>query len=116
MSKSSNTVVGLLAGTVIGATLGILFAPDKGIKTRQRLSEEALAARDKFAERATEIKEQVSATVTEKRETLDTQLENVVSNMSHKADDVITVLEKKLKELKAKNKNLQKKNLANDKA
>jgi gas vesicle protein len=30
MSNSSNTVVGLLAGMVIGPTLGILFTPEKG--------------------------------------------------------------------------------------
>tara|TARA_R110002049_G_scaffold13089_2_gene57411 strand:+ start:8252 stop:8584 length:333 start_codon:yes stop_codon:yes gene_type:complete len=108
MSNSSNTIVGLLAGTVIGATLGILFAPDKGEETRRRISEEALAAKDKMAERASEIKTQVSSTVTDKRESLDTQLENVVSNVSHKAEDVITTLEKKLKELKEKNKKLQK--------
>ncbi len=108
MSNSSNTVVGLLAGTVIGATLGILFAPDKGEKTRKRISEEAMAAKDKMAERASELKTQVSSTVSDKKETLDTQLENVVSNVSHKAEDVITTLEKKLKELKEKNKKLQK--------
>ena len=108
MSNSSNTILGLLAGTVIGATLGILFAPDKGEETRRRISEEALAAKDKMAERASEIKTQVSSTVTDKRESLDTQLENVVSNVSHKAEDVITTLEKKLKELKEKNKKLQK--------
>ncbi|MDX6747104.1 YtxH domain-containing protein [Polaribacter sp. PL03] len=108
MSNSSNTVVGLLAGTVIGAALGILFAPDKGEKTRQRISEEALAAKDKMAERAAELTSQVSSTVTNQKESLDTQLESVVSNVSHKAEDVITTLEKKLKELKEKNKKLQK--------
>ncbi|MFD2530298.1 MULTISPECIES: YtxH domain-containing protein [Polaribacter] len=108
MSNSSNTVVGLLAGTVIGATLGILFAPDKGEKTRKRISEEAIAAKDKMTERASELQSQVSSTVSDKKETLDTQLENVVSNVSHKAEDVITTLEKKLKELKEKNKKLQK--------
>lgn len=108
MSNSSNTVVGLLAGTVIGATLGILFAPDKGINTRQKISDEAIAAKDKMAEKASEITSQVSSVVSENKETLDAQLENVVSNVSHKAEDVITTLEKKLKELKDKNKKLQK--------
>jgi len=108
MSNSSNTVVGLLAGTVIGATLGILFAPDKGINTRQKISEEALAAKDKLAERAAELKEQVASTYTDQKGNLETQLESVMSNVSYKADDVITTLERKLAELKEKNKNLQK--------
>jgi gas vesicle protein len=108
MSNSSNTVVGLLAGTVIGATLGILFAPDKGINTRQKISEEAMLAKDKLAERAAELKDQVASTYTDQRGNLETQLESVMSNVSYKADDVITTLERKLAELKEKNKNLQK--------
>lgn len=108
MSNSTNTVVGLLAGTVIGATLGILFAPDKGINTRQKISDEALLAKDKLAERAAELKDQVASTYTSQKGNLETQLESVMSNVSYKADDVITTLEKKLAELKEKNKNLQK--------
>ncbi|MGK0412922.1 MAG: gas vesicle protein, partial [Polaribacter sp.] len=94
MSNSSNTVVGLLAGTVIGATLGILFAPEKGIVTRHKISDEAIAAKDMFSEKASEkaseIKNQVTSNVSSSKESLDTQLENVVSNVSHKAEDVIS--------------------------
>ncbi|PQJ71824.1 MULTISPECIES: YtxH domain-containing protein [Polaribacter] len=108
MSNSSNTVVGLLAGTVIGATLGILFAPAKGKKTRKRISDEALAAKEKLVETASDLTEKVSSTVSTKKETLDEQIEEVVSNVSHKAEDVISTLEKKLKELKEQNKKLQK--------
>ncbi len=42
------------------------------------------------------------------KENLDTQLEKVVSNVSHKAEDIITTLERKLKELKEKSKQMQK--------
>jgi gas vesicle protein len=108
MSNSSNTVVGLLAGTVIGAALGILFAPEKGEITRRRIAEEAEAAKDIIAETASEIKTQVSSSVSDNKESLDTQLENVVSNVSHKAEDIITTLERKLKELKEKSKQMQK--------
>jgi gas vesicle protein len=108
MSNSSNTVVGLLAGTVIGATLGILFAPEKGEITRRRISEEVEAAKDIIVEKSSEIKTQVASSVTDNKESLDTQLENVVSNVSHKAEDIITTLERKLKELKEKSKQMQK--------
>ena len=50
MSNSSNTFLGILAGTVIGATLGVLFAPDKGENTRRRIAEEAKATQDKLAQ------------------------------------------------------------------
>ena len=43
MSDSSNTILGILAGTAIGAALGILFAPDKGSSTRRKLVEQSNA-------------------------------------------------------------------------
>lgn len=108
MSNSGNTVLGILAGTAIGAALGILFAPDKGVNTRQKLVDEAELAKQKLAESATTFKDQVVATATEKKQTLDEQVNSIVTNASYKADDVITTLESKLKDLKEKNKRLQK--------
>ncbi len=108
MSNSNSTLLGILAGTAIGATLGILFAPDKGSNTRQRISEEAHAAKDKLAETAMELKEKAVTTAALKKETLEDQVESIVSSASYKAEDVIATLEEKLKDLKAKNKKLQK--------
>jgi gas vesicle protein len=108
MSDNGNTFLGLLAGTAIGAVLGILFAPDKGINTRQRITDEALLAKQKFAETATEIKEKAVATATTQKQTLDEHIDSIVSSASYKADDIITALESKLKDLKEKNKKLQK--------
>jgi gas vesicle protein len=38
MSKKSNTFFSFLLGAATGAILGILYAPDKGSNTRDRLS------------------------------------------------------------------------------
>lgn len=48
--KTSNTILGLLAGVAVGATLGILFAPDKGEKTRKKITEKSKQAKDKLKE------------------------------------------------------------------
>ena len=38
MSKSGNSFFAFLFGLITGGVIGILFAPDKGINTRDRLS------------------------------------------------------------------------------
>lgn len=78
--ETSNTIgkqiVGLLVGAAIGTTLGVLFAPNKGSRTRGRISTRArYIARDvkrKFsnevdmmAEEAEKMGEKVEATVDE---------------------------------------------------
>ena len=108
MSNNGNTVLGILAGTAVGAVLGILFAPDKGSETRRKIAEEAVAKRDVMATKASELRDTVGNSIASHKQTLDHQVESIVSNASYKAEDVITTLEDKLKELKLKNKKLQK--------
>ena len=61
-----------------------------------------------MAESAIDLKERVVSKVAAERETLDTRVEALVSDVSYKTEDVISTLELKLAELKAKNKKLQK--------
>jgi gas vesicle protein len=52
MNDNSKVVVALLAGLAAGAALGILFAPEKGTETRDRLSESLVNLGDSIKETA----------------------------------------------------------------
>jgi len=61
MNDNTKVVVALLAGLAAGAALGILFAPDKGEETRDKLSESLKNLGDSIKETAaTEIDNLVS--------------------------------------------------------
>lgn len=107
MSNNENTLLGVIIGSAIGATLGILFAPDKGEITRQKLAEQAASTRDQLQEGAYDLRDKVASQISAKTETLETKMNSIVSDVSYKTEDVITTLETKLAELKAKNKKLQ---------
>ena len=52
MNDNTKVVVALLAGLAAGAALGILFAPDKGEETRDKLSESLKNLGDSIKETA----------------------------------------------------------------
>ncbi|WP_368506588.1 MULTISPECIES: YtxH domain-containing protein [unclassified Tamlana] len=119
MNNNESTALGIIAGTLVGAAVGVLFAPYKGSKTRQIIADEAVLAKNKLesematakdiiAQTTIDLKDRVIASTASKKQTIEEQLDDIVLDATHKADDVISTLEKKLTELKAKNKKLQK--------
>ena len=107
-NNTGNTLLALLTGAAIGAVIGILFAPDKGSNTREKM-------KDGFDDVKNELKNKLDDTSQELKDKFSTAkidledtYEELVSNMSYKTEDVISFLEEKLAELKRQNAKLQK--------
>merc|ERR1711916_404397 len=109
MSNTGNIITGIVSGLAIGATVGILFAPDKGSKTRKKIKKTAKESKESLVAKTNEISEQLSSTFTSNKKEFSNELDNMVKDMSYKADDVIDALEKKLEKLKKKKKGKKKK-------
>ena len=60
MNDNGKIVTALLAGLAAGAVLGIIFAPEKGSETREKLNESLADLGDAIKERAEEQFDQLS--------------------------------------------------------
>ena len=59
-SDKSGAVVALLAGLAVGAVLGVLFAPDSGKNTREKISDKALDLADNAKDSLHSIQDKLS--------------------------------------------------------
>jgi len=74
--SAKKVLIGVLAGAAAGATLGILFAPDRGSTTRKRFSRKSYAYTDELEEKFNELIDSIT-----------TQFETVVEEVTRMADD-----------------------------
>ncbi|NNF20088.1 MAG: YtxH domain-containing protein [Flavobacteriaceae bacterium] len=107
-NNSGNVLLALLTGAAIGGIAGILYAPDKGEETRKRLKDGALKTRDDLNVRLHKAADELTKTADAKKADFDRRLDETISTMSYKADDIIGTLERKLADLRKKNAELQK--------
>ena len=94
MSSKTGLGLALLAGVAIGAGIGILMAPDKGSKTRQKIKGGYDDAKKDLKNKYDVAKDKFSKTDVEGK------YENLVSDLSGKSEDVVAFLETKLAALK----------------
>ena len=111
-NNTGNSVLALLLGAAIGAGVGILFAPEKGSKTREKIKDGFDDAKDNLKHKFEDVSHQLRNKFVGSKQNLEESYEDLISNMSHKTEDVISFLEKKLTELKEKNAKLQKEKVA----
>ena len=106
--NNGNMLLALLTGAAIGAGIGILYAPDSGERTREKLKSKAHDLKNDLSDRLTHARDELTKSAKEKKDEFDQKLEDAISNMSYKADDIIASLEHKLEDLKKKNAQFQK--------
>ncbi len=106
-SNTGQTLLALLTGAAIGAGLGILYAPDKGTNTRDKLSKEAKKAQKKLNKQFHETSSTLSDKAQRARFSFEQKLNETLSSASYKADDILLAMEDKLEALRKQNAKLQ---------
>lgn len=83
-TDKSGAIIGLLAGLAVGAVLGVLFAPDSGKKTREKISDKALDLADNVKDGFHSIKDNFN----NGKQSLTGLKNQVVGNVKNKVSEV----------------------------
>ena len=100
-------LIAILASAAVGAGLGILYAPNKGSKTRGKIKHGITDTSHEVSDWLKQAKDDLVKTAHDNKQAFDKKIEQTVSNMSHKAEDIISEFEDKLKTIKKKNSQFQ---------
>lgn len=106
-SNTGQTLVALLTGAIIGAGIGILYAPEKGSETREKLSKEAKKTQKRLSKQFKETSHNLSEKAQMARLSFEEKLNETLSSASYKADDILLAMEDKLEALRKQNAKLQ---------
>lgn len=104
----------LITGAAIGAVAGLLYAPDTGENTRDKLGKEAKKAQDDFNKKYQETSSNLTVKAKQARKDFEQRLEETLSSASYKAEEIISAMESKLEDLRRQNARLQKEGKSTD--
>jgi gas vesicle protein len=89
MSKNTAVFLGFLTGVAVGAAFGILYAPDEGKNTRDKISFQLSRYREQLIEMLKKLKNQAELPVSAAK----TEGERIISDTKSEAEKLLSDVE-----------------------
>lgn len=100
MSSNSKTVFGFLIGAAVGVGLGILFAPDKGSATREKIQKGFQERKNQLLESISDLSSSLKEKFGSKKAEIEAAVNSLIEDAKEATPEIISSLEDKLKDLK----------------
>jgi len=104
-------LLALITGAAIGAAAGMLYAPESGDVTREKLSKDAKKAQEKFNKKYEEATSNLTTKAKKAKKDFEGRLDETLSSASYKADEILAAMETKLEDLRKQNSKLHQKDI-----
>jgi len=85
MNTSGKILTAIAAGAAVGAILGVLFAPDKGVETRRKINKQG----EKFAEDLKETFRKGKEKLSELRDDIEKRVVDMEKKVNDKVGDMV---------------------------
>lgn len=95
MSKNSNEWIAFIAGAGIGAALGILFAPDSGKNTRDKLSYQLSKYKEELERLVADLKDGKNMPFNEAK----SEGNRVITDAKNKAENLLSDVNKLIEQI-----------------
>src|SRR5688572_25615771 len=99
MGKSNSTLIAFLAGAAAGAIFGVLYAPDKGKNTRDKLSFQL----EKYRDTLKEMLEEFMNSKDHPASGIHSESQRIVNDAKEKAEKLLEDVELLINQIRSKN-------------